>query len=50
LLLIYNFRGVNFAGIKQEGLTESIRNNEANTFMGSGFCLGFNHRVERKKI
>jgi hypothetical protein len=31
LLLIYNFRGVNFAGIKQEGLTESIRNNEANT-------------------
>ena len=35
ILIIYNFRGVNFQwwsiDIKQEGLTESIRNNEPNT-------------------
>jgi hypothetical protein len=29
-LMIFNFRGVEIGGFKQEGLTESIRNNEAN--------------------
>ncbi len=30
-LLIYNFRGVDFGGIKQEGMITSIRGNEPNT-------------------